>query len=302
MGVFPETGVKSDVDRQREIPQRAHPEDFSQVYGNGDLDRPGFLSVLPFRFLPFRRRFREYCGQEGGHSHTLLVRFLQQDVRGQDPGDDMAELIRFRRTAEPVGRILRPADRPLRAAGKEAVPRFLCLRLFRNVDDVSLRRDLRPVFQRQIPGGQVLQQDQASRSVGHGMEDLHGDPVFIIQEAYAAGLQFPARHMCQRIGIILLRLRRLRDRLQVVPEKAGPQADEAGRKPGFQFFDRPVQDSGIHRLFQRRRNPEHVVPVFPDDRRKDQRGVIQPVPLFLHLFLRKCGPGKSVSSRPYAQK
>ena len=308
MAVFAQPRIEPDVHRQGEIAHRLHAEGPPQVDRNRDLDRSGFPAGPAFRLLLFPDGFGHHRGQVGGHRHALFMGLLLQHVRRQDSRDDMAEHVRFRRAAQAVGGVLRPADRPFRAAGKEAVPGFLPLRCFADIHDVPFRRDLRPVFQGQVPRRQVLQQDQSARSVRHGMEDLHGDSVFIIQKAYAAGFQLPARHMRQRIGKVFLRLRRLCDRLQIVPEKAGSQSDKAGRKPGFQVRDRPVQHLGIHRLFQRHGNPEHVVPVFPDDRRKDQRGVIQPVPLFLHLFLRAYGndniqyvPKDDITMHPLSQ-
>ena len=284
MGVFTQPRIKPDVHRQGKIPERIHPESLAQVYRDGDFHRPGFLACTALSQLSLLNSLRQHRGQERRHGHALFMRFFLQLVRRYNPCDDMPEPVRLRRSAQAVGRILRPAQTPGCAAGLEAVPCFLRFRFIADVNNMSFRRDLRTVFQRQVTGRQVFEQDQSARSVGHGMEHFHGDPVVVIQKAYTAGSQFPACHMRQGISEILLGFRCLQDGFQVIPEKASPQAYKVGRKPGFQISDCLVQHLRIHRFLQRGGNPENIVPVFPDNRRKYQSGIVQPVPLFLHLF------------------
>ena len=286
MGVFTQPRIEADIHRQGKIAESIHAEGPAQVHRNGDLHRPGFPAGPSLRLLPLGHSLRQYGCQVCRHGHTLLMRFFLQDIRRHNAGGDIAEAACFRRSAEPVGGILRPAQSAVRSAGKEAVPCFLFPGALLHVHNMSFRRNRHAVLQPKVLGCQVFQQNQAARSVCNGMEHFHGDSVFIIEKSHAAGFQFPAGHMGQRIGEILLGFRSIGDRLQVIPEKTSSQPDKVSGKPGFQVGDRLIQDFRINRFLQRRGNPEHIVPVFPDDRRKYQSGIIKPVPLFFHFFLR----------------
>ena len=207
---------------------------------------------------------------------------LQKGFRRDDAGHDMTEQILLRISPQPVCILLRAGDGSLCPAQLEAVPCLLRFRLVRRVHDIPFRSDRNPLLQGQVAGCQVLQEGHAPRSVRYGMEKLDGNPVLIIQNAYAAFFQFPPGHRRQGPGVVFLRLRRFVHRLQVIPEETCPQPYEDSRKPGQQILRCPAQEFRIHRLLQRHRNPENIVPVFSHYGRKNQRGVIQPVPLLFH--------------------
>ena len=285
MGVFTQPRVVSEVHRQREVPHRPHPECLPQVHRNGNFDRFCPFSDPSFFHLQFAHGAGQHCRQVSRHRHAGLMGLFQQFAGRQHPGHNMAESIRFRRSAQMVRRVLRPADGPRRPAAEEAVPRFLPHRLFLRVNQPSLPGNPLSVLQLQIHRRQVLQQRHAAGPVRHGMEKLRRNPVPVVQEADAAGMQFFFGHMCQGIGVVLPGFRRLPDRLQVIPEKTGSQPYKTGGKPRLQLRDRAVQDLRIHFFPECHRYPENIVPVLPDDGRENQRSVVQPVPLFLHLIL-----------------
>ena len=169
---------------------------------------------------------------------------------------------------------------------REAVLQLLGSRGLPPVQNPLLRRDLPAGAEAQIPGRQGFQIDHASGAVGQRVEKLHGNPIAEVHHPQAAGVQLLLLHQRQGVGIILPDLGRLGELLQIVPEEAGPQPHVHGGKAGHQLRRRLLQQSRIHRLLQRGGDPEHVDPAAAPDRGKDQRGVIQPHPLFAHTLLR----------------
>ena len=285
MAVFAQLRVEPDVHRQGEVAHCVQSEGLPQVYGNRDLHGFQASGRFSFQVLPVADGFRQHGGQVGGNRNALFLCLGLQHIRGHDAHHNVPVLVCFRVAAQAVGIGFRPADGAGSVAQQEAVAGFLRLWAVLPVDNHTFRRDFLSGFQGQVPGGEVLQEIHAAGSVRHGVEELHGNAVFIIEDPDAAGFQLFPAHVREGIGIVQLGLRGFRDGFQVIPEKAGFEAHKNRRESGPQVCRSLAEQIRIHRFLQGDRHPEHVIPVLSDNGRKNQRRVIQPVPLPFHCTL-----------------
>ena len=118
------------------------------------------------------------------------------------------------------------------------------------------------------------------------MEKLDGYAVIVVQHSYAAPPELPAAHMSQRVSEILGNGDGHAYLFKIVPEKAPPEPYKKHEKARSYVLDRSFEVFGVDRLSKGRGHSEYVVPFWPEHRREDQRGVVQPEPFYqLIIFI-----------------
>ena len=177
-----------------------------------------------------------------------------------------------------IGGLLLPAGCDLPGIAQEAVLQLLGIRILQPAEHAALRRDLDAVFLAQIFRRQRLEEDEAARAVGHGVEKLHGQPVLIHQHAERASAHVVERHVDERVALVLLNGGRLADLLEIIPEHAPAQPHRDRREAPHRNVQRRAQHLHVDRLCQRGGEAEVVRPVAPLGRGVDLRGVVQPHP------------------------
>ena len=157
----------------------------------------------------------------------------------------------------------------------EAVLQLLgCGRLL-DVQDPIPGGDIYAVAQGKIPGGQGLEIHHGPAAVREHVEELHGDPVSIVEHPQTAAAHLLPGHEGQGVGIVLLDPGRRRDLLQIVPIHAPPEPKIEGREPGHELVHRPLQELRVHVLRQGHGLPKDVVPILAADGGKDQGRIVQ---------------------------
>ena len=119
-----------------------------------------------------------------------------------DAGRERAKAFLLRCAVEAVADLLRPVRLNLRRVFEEAVLQFLRPRRLPRIPDELRARDNDTVFQFQIPGHQVREEDASAPAVRQRVEELHRDPVAVVQNPQAVALQFRTGHESQRVGIV----------------------------------------------------------------------------------------------------
>ena len=170
----------------------------------------------------------------------------------------------------------------VRGVALKAVLQLRRVRRGRHVQHPLLRGNVRPVAKGQIAGGQGLQVHHGPASVGQHVEELHGDPVPIVEHPEAAAPHLLLGHEGQGVGVVLLDPGRGLHLLQIIPEDTPPKPQIKGREPGHELVHRLLQKGRVHRLRQGDGLAKQVAPVLPPDGGKDEGRVVQGHPNLAH--------------------
>ena len=277
-GVFPQPGVYLRRDIGGEVAQGAAGKEIPQIYRQQHLHRfaPPALGHL-FR-LQIQNGLHHGGAQQFRHGDAVGMGAVQQRCRRHHHGHQILEAVFFRRAGQVIGGGLPAACLHIPGVAQEAVFQFLGRRFLQPAQHPLLRRDGQAVFPAEVLGQQRFQEDKAAGAVGNGMEKLHGNAVFIDDDPQSAFAHLIEWGMSQRAAFFLLNLRRFGGLLQIIPERAPPQPHgNRGKAPG-RDIQRRLQHRPVHRLRQRGRQAEEIVPAPALGGRIDFCRVIQPHP------------------------
>ena len=282
-GIVSQRRVEAGLDRDEEVAQRPGGEPRPQVHRHRQRHRPHPVVILPpllFRQDPQQRRRQIF--RDGD---LIAVGLFPQPVYGEKAHRDVEGVKRL--CQPPVG-IGPPHQRqpPGRGAGVADVGVLQLLGAGRLLQrqHAALRRNGRAGLA-QILRQQRAEKDQRARAVRQRVERLHGDAVPIVVEPHQPAVVLVEADRLAGVGHVRLEERAGSGvRLEVVPEKAPPDAHGKAGEAGHHRVDGVLQGGGHHRLGHHGGKTVNGGILLPLERGVQHARVVQPIPasLFLH--------------------